>query len=329
MNQFSSVQTQLLSYLADGLCHSGSSLGEQLGISRTAVWKQIKQLTLLGVPIHRLPQQGYQLAAGFKLLSSESINNHLKQRGFNTAVDLHVFTTIDSTNNYLKNCQKSSQTIICTAEKQTHGRGRFGRQWVSPFGENIYLSSRWHLNCCLSKLSGLSLIVSLAIHDCLLKNSVEDIWVKWPNDLMWNHKKLCGVLIEVIAETNGNVQVIIGVGLNVNSIPQDNPLIDKPWCSLFQITGHYFDRNVLIADLLFSLNHYLQKFMESDFSAFQNQWQKIDYLAGHLISVSHLNGEKKGYAKGVSGGGHLCLIDDQGVTHELASGDTSLLGIEG
>ncbi|ASQ46399.1 biotin--[acetyl-CoA-carboxylase] ligase [Legionella clemsonensis] len=325
MKQLSPIQLELIKLLADGACYSGNFLGEQLGISRTAVWKHIRQLIDFGVPIKRLPQQGYQLIVPMLLLNAQTILEQLNSRGFKKSINFHLFSTVNSTNQFLKNLPSSSQLEICCAEMQTQGRGRFGRHWISPFGENIYCSSRWEVNCDLSQLSGLSLIVGLAILMSLKDSGIhEEVLLKWPNDLLWQDKKLCGILIEIIAETHGNSQVIIGIGLNVNTATQMHPLPEKPWCSLFEITRQHYDRNTLLANLLFQLQRYVEKFLKLGFPGFIDEWRKVDYLYGKLITVMQPTGVLQGIADGVSEFGQLNLIDKRGKRYSLSSGDTSL-----
>ena len=325
MKPFSALQLQLLDCLSDGKCHSGNVIGEKLGVSRTAVWKQISQLTESGLKIQRIPQKGYQLNRPFHAINEVRLRERLGDSPVRRTIDFHLFSEVDSTNRYLKDLKSSGLLSVCCAEKQSQGRGRFGRHWVSPFGENIYVSSRWELNCCLSKLSGLSLVVSLAVLESLKKNNInQDIRVKWPNDLIWNDKKLCGVLIEVTAETNGSVVIIIGIGINVNTDTKKQPLSDKPWCSLYEITNNYFDRNILIADLLHMLENHLDQFLQKGFQFFQKNWQQVDYLEGKYVTVSQAHGSINGQACGVTESGQLCLIDEEGRRHHLSSGDTSL-----
>ncbi|MBA2652895.1 MAG: biotin--[acetyl-CoA-carboxylase] ligase [Tatlockia sp.] len=325
MKQFSSLQLKLLHLLSDGTCHSGNRIGEQLGVSRTAVWKHISQLAELGLAIKRIPQQGYQLRQPMIPLDEQLIRQHLVSKQYNKTVNFHLFAELGSTNLYLKELAANSAINLCCAEKQTHGRGRFGRRWLSPFGENIYFSSRWDLNCCLSSLSGLSLIVGLSILASLRDSDIQqDLGIKWPNDILWKNKKLCGILIEIIAETNSCAQVIIGIGLNVNTATHEQPLVDVPWCSLNEITGNYFDRNKILADLIFQLDNYLEKFLQSGFTAFTEEWRKLDYLDGQFLKVSQPTGFISGYACGVNHHGQLCLRNEQDVMHYLSSGDTSL-----
>lgn len=263
--------------------------------------------------------------SSFIPLAKEQIQKHLALASFNRPIDCYVFSDIDSTNRFLKELPMSSTYAICSAETQTQGRGRFGRTWVSPFGENIYLSIRREYDCSLSKLSGLSLVVSLALLASIQKQSIQqDIRIKWPNDLIWNDKKLGGILIEMLTNTNGSIQIVMGIGLNVNTHTKDNPLTDKPWCSLYELTGQYFDRNALIADILVSIDEHIELFLEYGFSYFQARWQKADYLQDKVIDVNQSQRTMNGLVLGVSNAGELHLIDAQGREHYLSSGDTSL-----
>ncbi|VEB36629.1 biotin-[acetylCoA carboxylase] holoenzyme synthetase and biotin operon repressor [Legionella sainthelensi] len=322
---FTSSQLALLQLLGDGFCHSGSELGAALGITRSAIWKQINHLIESGIPIKRLPNQGYQLLNQLILLNKEKISAYFLLEKLVTPFNLHLFTSIDSTNRYLKELPISNTMDICCAEIQTHGRGRFGRQWHSPFGENIYCSSRWNLNYDLTKLSGLSLVTSLAVLATLdeLKLST-NIKIKWPNDILWNDKKLCGSLIEIITESNSTIQVIIGIGLNVNTDTQKNPLPDRPWCSLYEITRQHFDRNFLIAKLIANLERYLIQFFHNDLSSFMHEWDKADYLFGKTIKVTQSLNTFTGVACGINQLGQLILKEESGQKRCLSSGDTSL-----
>ncbi len=343
MKQFTTLQLELLHCLCDGACHSGNALGKKLQVSRTTIWKHINSLIEKGLPIFRLAKQGYQLAYPLILVNEFRLKHFLAAKNFSKPFQLHLFISIDSTNRFLKelstkeygSSQKQNDTsnsgplapqalvAICCAEMQTQGRGRFGREWVSPFGENIYFSSRWQLNCCVSQLAGLSLVVGLALLSSLKAHNIQDLSLKWPNDLYWQDKKLAGVLIEIIAETNGYVQLIIGIGLNVNMSTQ-HPSLTKPWCSLLEITHQRNDRNKLLADLIVELDHYLAIFLKHGFGIFIKEWEKNDYLYGKFIEVSQPGGHLKGQACGVNESAQLCLKNDEGYTHYLSSGDTSL-----
>lgn len=325
MKQLSPIQLNIIDALSDGACHSGNELGKTLGISRTAVWKHMKQLIDLGVPVISLAQTGYQLEKPFFLLDEHRIKEALHHKKFPQPFNLHLFTTLPSTNQYLKELPQSQTLEICCAEQQTQGRGRFGRVWHSPFGENIYLSLKWNLQCELNKLSGLSLVTSLAIANAL-KEFIpnEEIKIKWPNDILWGDKKLCGILIEILAESNANAQVIIGIGLNVNSDTRNNPLPDKVWCSLFEMLGNSLDRNVLISCVLEKLMLYIKRLLEHGLLVFINEWNDYDYLVGKQITVTQATMQFNGVACGIDETGLLIIEELDGQRHFLSSGDTTL-----
>ncbi|QBR84502.1 biotin--[acetyl-CoA-carboxylase] ligase [Legionella israelensis] len=324
MKRFTEIQQSILHHLQDGRCHSGAELGEAMNVSRTAIWKQIRQLISYGLPITTLSKQGYQLTRPFVMLNENEIRQHINTDNFHP-YKFHLFSSLDSTNRYLKDIAVSSNIDICCSEEQTQGRGRFNRHWHSPFGENIYFSSRWQFNHDLSRLSGLSLVVSLAILHTLkqLKLS-QNISIKWPNDILWQNKKICGSLVDIMAESNGNTMLIIGIGLNVNSHTENQFIEHRPWCSLFEISGQYFNRNRIIGYLINQLNTYLKKFFRDGFETFKEQWQQHDYLAGKHISVTQPIGALHGLAKGVTTSGELVLEDKGKKIHYLSSGDTSL-----
>ena len=259
------------------------------------------------------------------LLASEKIKSILTHLNFKISYELYCLSTIDSTNRFLNDLPPNQLVRYCCAEEQTAGRGRFGRQWNSPFGENIYFSGRWVLSEKLNKLSGLSLIVGLAVVDCLKKQGVnEKISVKWPNDLYWKTKKLGGILIELNTKNQGKSDLTIGIGLNVNTGSTSRNLSDKPWCSLLDITGDTFDRNELIADLIITLNCYLEDFLRTGFETFKPLWENVDYLKDKWVTVSQPKGKLSGYARGVNADGHLRLQDSTGTLHDVSAGEASL-----
>ncbi|MDF1645451.1 MAG: biotin--[acetyl-CoA-carboxylase] ligase [Legionellaceae bacterium] len=324
MKTFTPLQQQLLEILSDGQCHSGQHLGETLGISRTAIWKHIEKFEALGLTILRIPKQGYCLKHPFIPLSKTRIQQELNTQ-LNQPIDCHVFASIDSSNRFLKTQSPVSKLTCCLTETQTAGRGRFGRHWYSPFGENIYCSLGLHIEGDPSHLAGLSLVVSLAMHTVLQKYAEQNpIKIKWPNDLLWHDKKLAGTLIEMTAEGNHGADVIIGMGLNINSITGPQKNIHKPWCSLQEITQLSLDRNVLIVELISTLNTQLNIFIEYGFKAFQAAWNKLDYLKNQHITLSQPTGSITGKGCGVNQAGYLLLKDKMGVTHTLSSGDTTL-----
>src|SRR3989338_4215433 len=153
--------------LSDGQYHDGTSIGEKLGITRAAVWKVIKKLQEYGIEIQSIKGKGYLLEKQLILLDEQKIKKNIKK----ASVTITILEKVRSTNDYLKNdSTKDSEIKICLAEMQTNGRGRLHRQWHSPFGQNIYFSCAYAFQKDMSELSGLSLVVGLAV--C---NAIESI----------------------------------------------------------------------------------------------------------------------------------------------------------
>ena len=264
-------------------------------------------------------------------LNEHTIRSQLTHN-LNQALHLQILASVDSTHRFLKNQNLKPGLTLCVAETQTSGRGRFARPWHSPLGENIYCSLAWRFEGRPSQLSGLSLVVSLAVHAAIqqliqeqhLNHVNPNIAIKWPNDLLWDNKKLAGILIELAGEGRNDTHVIISIGLNVNANTNKNTPIDQPWCALRDIVKQQIDRNTLLALLITHLDQHLQGFSKYGFEAYQASWQALDYLLDRSITVSTSQGTRTGKAHGVDIAGHLQLIDEHGVTHTLLSGDASL-----
>jgi BirA family biotin operon repressor/biotin-[acetyl-CoA-carboxylase] ligase len=262
------------------------------------------------------------------LLNEITIRERWHSKGFQPDIGLHLFQSIDSTNQYLKTLPKQHPIEICCAQMQTQGRGRLNRPWYSPDADNIYCSGRWYFPQDIASLSSLSLVVSMAIMRCLLQWHIStDIAIKWPNDLLWQHKKLCGILIESYQDPCGALAVIIGIGLNVNIKPDDlawKNALTRPWCSLYEIVGHPIDRDRLLADLIIQLDQDIHQFIRSGFTPFYPIWQRWDYLQGKQITLTQPTGQLAGIAQGITDKGQLIIIDAAQQTHFVSSGEASI-----
>lgn len=316
MNKSANLKlAQLLTILNDGQFHDGTALGEKLHVTRSAVWKMIRKLERYDVVLQSVKGKGYAMTEPLILLDKEKIMQQIN----NQHVLLTVFESIDSTNTYLKACRPDKGIQICIAEHQTCGRGRFQRAWFSPFAQNIALSCLYSFHKDLSELAGLSLVVSLAIYRTLRFFNIQDLHVKWPNDVMGEGKKIAGNLIEVQAESNGASHVVIGIGLNVNSHVSDL------WTSMRTISNQYFDRNQVCAVLVNYLLEYLQKFAKGGFNAFISEWVEAEGMKGKRISIKTQNETVTGVAMGINDYGHLLMKMDNGVMRTFSSGDTTIL----
>ncbi|MDX1654152.1 MAG: biotin--[acetyl-CoA-carboxylase] ligase, partial [Candidatus Competibacteraceae bacterium] len=240
-------ERRLLEVLGDGRFHSGEELARALGVSRAAVWKHLNSLGRRGLEVHAVRGRGYRLPNPLELLDPEGIRAQLSPSVQGRLAQLEVFDQIDSTNSYLLTRAKAGAPggSVCLAERQSAGRGRRGRQWISPFAANLYLSVLWRYPDGPALLSGLSLAVGVAMARALEGVGVVGVGLKWPNDLLWRDQKLGGILLEFGGESSGPCQVVTGVGLNV-TMPKEPALdIDQPWPDLTTVLGLGLSRNRL------------------------------------------------------------------------------------
>jgi BirA family biotin operon repressor/biotin-[acetyl-CoA-carboxylase] ligase len=314
---------EICNILNDLNFHDGTSIGAKLNISRTAVWKWVSKLQSYGIEITKVKGKGYLLKEPLILLDSKKIETLLKSEHF----IINTVESIDSTNNYLNNHNKSAIPHICIAEHQTSGRGRFSREWYSPFGKNIYFSMQYSIKQDISQLGGLSLavgtIVCKAIEKaCKLPNR---LMLKWPNDITYNGKKLAGVLIEIRAEVNGNCSVIIGIGINVNMPITNKVTFNQEWASIMQITGSPQDRNNICAILIDKLTLGIEQYLITGFKSYMPEWKKRDSLFGKMIQIQDGNEIFKGIATGVDLQGHLLINLETNIKKAFAAGEATLL----
>jgi BirA family biotin operon repressor/biotin-[acetyl-CoA-carboxylase] ligase len=249
-------KTDVLPLLADGEFHSGQQLADVLGISRTAVWKQLKKLEELGLEVEASKASGYRLPGGIELLDAQKIQSGLGTSASPVLTRLWLDSAVDSTNaEAMRQLQQGPCAgLVCLAEQQTAGRGRRGRSWVSPFASNLYLSVVWEFEGGAASLEGLSLAVGVAVAQGLENCGAGGIELKWPNDLLHQGRKLGGILIEMVGDAAGSCQVVIGIGINVRMPRQAGEAIDQAWTDLSQIAPGLPHRNhllVLVHELSF------------------------------------------------------------------------------
>jgi BirA family biotin operon repressor/biotin-[acetyl-CoA-carboxylase] ligase len=312
---------QLVEILNDKAFHNGTQLGEHLNISRAAIWKIIKHLQEEGIEINSIKGKGYQLQHPLILINKKKIQSTINV--YDQDCDIHIFESIDSTNAYLKTHSSKKKYHICIAEKQTAGKGRFGRPWTSPFGQNIYCSIKYTIQKDASEVSGLSLAIGLAVIQAIESLIVPiGLQIKWPNDVFYKGAKLAGISMDIRAESNAQTEIIIGVGINTNML-EDGGDIGRNWSSLQIIKGVYIDRNKVITYLLQSIMDTLETFKKQGLTAFIEQYHQYDYLKDKHITLTSGKFQYSGIALGINENGHLKVRLDNGETQNFSSGDTS------
>ena len=324
---FPASRKTLLALLADGDFKSGASLAKALALSRTGVWNRMRELKAIGLEFTAISGKGYRLIRPLELLDETAIRSGLSPavQALIPCLDLH--DELDSTNTHLLGLAATASPnagTVCLAEFQTAGRGRIGRVWQSPFGGNIFLSLLWWFEDHTA-FAGLSLAIGVAIVRALRLAGVDGIALKWPNDILWQGKKLGGILVEVSGETHGRYAVVIGIGLNIHIPAQQAAAIDQAWVDLAEITaGKPPSRNRLIALLLNELIPLLADYPERGLRAYLDEWRQAHSHVGKPAAL-HI-GDKiiKGKVLGVNDAGLLMLDCAADGIKTFASGDLRL-----
>lgn len=318
----------LIRLLSDGQFHSGEQLGEQLGVSRAAVWKQLRKLEALGIAMEAVKGQGYRLVEPLELLDGGRIVAGLSREGRSHLSRLFVEETLPSSNAFLQERfkQGAGHAEVCLVEQQSAGRGRRGRVWNTPWGQSLMLSLGWRVESGVASLEGLSLAVGVALARVLEPHGVTPR-LKWPNDVLLELPggglgKLAGILVEVSGEAAGPCEVVIGMGINVGLPAAFRDALDQPAAAIHdQAPG--VSRNELAVELIEALLPLVAGFEERGFAAWQEAWNERHAFGGREVDI--LRGERReaAVAEGVDVSGNL-LVRRDGRLERLAGGEISL-----
>ena len=324
------VREHLIKALADGSFVSGQEMGEQLGISRTAISAHIKALINMGLDIFSVTGKGYKLSQPLLLLNKKKILALISTEATTEIIpEVEVHSLIDSTNDYLMRRlpNQLTQGQVCLAEYQSAGRGRRGRQWISPFGSQIYLSMYWYLEEGLSGAMGLSLLSALAVSDAVQAVSGVQVQLKWPNDIYIDGVKLAGILIDLEGQALEPSHSVIGIGLNLDMPEEAAAKIDQRWTDLQRHSETVLDRNALSAKLISCLHSRLVQYRKEGLTSMLDEWNEHDLYLNKQVKL--LTGERitKGICKGINNQGAL-LLEVDGQIKAIYGGEVSLRGDE-
>ena len=284
----------------------------------------LNDLKTLGIPL-TLSGEIVVLDVQGEFLNSILIREKVRSYDIDRDLEVEVVNIVDSTNNVLISSKFNSSKIrVCLAELQTGGRGRRGKFWHSPCGANIYMSLKWSFNPKKLIPNGLSLAVGIAIYEALIDIGIEDVKVKWPNDIMVNKMKIAGILIEVVADTSNHSDAIIGVGLNFDMPRQLGSRIDQPWTDVCSHLSKKIGRNDVAGILIASIIKTLKIFEREGFHPFFSIWDKCDFLKGKTGKVVKSDSQSNAKFEGISTDGALIVVNDNKERQLIHSGEVSL-----
>lgn len=312
--------------LAQADFRSGSDLAAELGISRTAVWKKLKALSEIGLEFSAVSGRGYRLTHPLELLDETRIMPALDEAVRDSVGIPVIHDRIRSTNQFLIDRYRAGETgpAVCLAESQSAGRGRSGRTWVSPFGCNIYLSVSWVYQSGPGAISGLSLAAGVAVMRVLEQFNIAGAGLKWPNDILWEGRKLGGILVEVSGDAHGPCLAVVGLGLNLYLSREPAADIDQPWVDLHSINaGQAPGRNALVAALLNRIVPVVSDIDRTGLEPYLREWRQWDCMTGKE-AVLHLGEQTiRGEVDGINDDGRIRFVLESGEIRTFSSGEVS------
>lgn len=308
----------LLEILRDGQFHSGEELASAAGVSRSAIWKKLQKIEAeFGLVVHAVKGRGYQLASPLSLLLSGSALEAA------AGCPVQILDSVDSTNAQVQRLlnERRAAPFSVVAERQTAGRGRRGREWLSPFAENIYYSSVIQVDGGARALEGLSLSVGLGVRRALADQGLE-AGLKWPNDILVGGKKIAGILLEVSGDPADRCHVVIGVGVNVNMRAAQG--ISQPWTSVaLELGVKQVDRQIFAQMLCARVAEYVRLHIKGGFAGLREEWESHHLWRGRAAVLSIGKQRIEGVVYGVDVDGALQLkVGD--VVRSFSGGELSL-----
>jgi BirA family biotin operon repressor/biotin-[acetyl-CoA-carboxylase] ligase len=318
----------ILAVLADGKFHSGEALAQRFGVTRATVYNAIQSVETLGITVFSVRGRGYRLPKAVTLLDADSIVQACGE--YAPWFHVQVLAQVDSTNRYLmqESARGVAHATCVAAQIQTAGRGRRGRSWVSQLGGSLTFSLLWRFQCGAAGLSGLSLVVGLALVRALHEQGLTEVQLKWPNDLLVKHQgqwhKLGGILIELQGDMEGPSAAVIGIGLNLEIEPGMRQSIDQPVLGLNELCGRSMDPNRLLGHCLSQLAVHLNQFAEHGFAYFQQTWMHYHAFHQQAVNLHLANGQVvPGQVLGVAEEGSL-LVETASGQQRFNAGEISV-----
>ena len=306
---------------------SGECLSESLGVSRAAIWKHIKALKEEGYHIDSISNKGYRLISDTNRITSTSLDDLVDK--FEILDFGHHFESIDSTNTEAKRFALSDQhkQAIFVADEQKQGKGRLGRTWVSDKGAGLWFSLLLRPNINPENASGITLVAAAAMSMAVEQLTELEVGIKWPNDLLLDGKKVCGILTEMSAELNHLHYIILGIGINLDQSSFDDDLSDKA-TSVKMSKGQAKPKALLEA----FLNHFSELYSLFTSGTMEEviQYHRFRSLTlNREVALISPNGTRVVFAKDLDKDGALVIINETKELETIISGEVSVRGADG
>lgn len=313
---------------ADGYI-SGQELCNRFGVSRTAVWKAINQLKEAGYEIEAQQNKGYRLMAAPDLMTEAEIKSLMHTDW--VAKEVLYFDTIDSTNTKAQELAEKgypSGTLV-VADKQESGKGRRGRSWVSPSGTGIFMTLMIKPDINPNNASMLTLVAALAVAKAITSVTGEEAMIKWPNDIVVNGKKVCGILTEMNAQFDYINHIVVGIGINVHNESFPEEISQMASSLMIEAGGKRFHRAQIIAETMAYFEQYYDTFLKTqDLSALVREYDKLLVNRNKSVRVLDPKDPFDGKAMGITPKGEL-IVDTWESRKLVSSGEVSVRGIYG
>ena len=313
---------------ADGYI-SGQELCNRFGVSRTAVWKAINQLKEAGYEIEAQQNKGYRLMAAPDLMTEAEIKSLMHTDW--VAKEVLYFDTIDSANTKAQELAEKgypSGTLV-VADKQESGKGRRGRSWVSPSGTGIFMTLMIKPDINPNNASMLTLVAALAVAKAITSVTGEEAMIKWPNDIVVNGKKVCGILTEMNAQFDYINHIVVGIGINVHNESFPEEISQMASSLMIEAGGKRFHRAQIIAETMSYFAQYYDTFLKTqDLSALVREYDELLVNRNKSVRVLDPKEPFDGKAMGITPKGEL-IVDTWESRKLVSSGEVSVRGIYG
>lgn len=326
------MKTEILKMLREsGDYVSGQRLCEELGVSRTAVWKAVNQLKEEGYQVEAVRNRGYRIMAGPDVMTEEELNSLLAGKTNWAGKNIFYYPEIDSTNIRAKQLgeENAPHGTLVVADMQTAGRGRRGRGWVSPPGHSIYMSLLLRPDIRPGNAPMLTIVMAYSVAEAIRDCTGLNVQIKWPNDIILNGKKIVGILTEMSTEIDYINHVVIGVGINVNMESFPEELSDKA-TSLRIEMGKSVKRSPIIEETMIRFEACYEQFAQKgDLGFLRESYNEMLVNCGREVLILGAKESYKAYALGIDDNGELLIRREDGTEETVYAGEVSVRGVYG